>query len=126
MAQTWHQVRPGEVRVDCGGCHYHSHQPIPWAGSLAAQRPPSIPAGVRNVTWLNRIAALVGRIQGTLRGVALGSLAPDAAFDCIADDRSGDCSPSQLAERRLAADQRERLRQPLPCAPLAAVVGSHR
>lgn len=21
MAQTWHQVRPGEVRNDCGGCH---------------------------------------------------------------------------------------------------------
>ena len=24
MSQTWHQVRPGEVRVDCGGCHAHS------------------------------------------------------------------------------------------------------
>lgn len=21
MAQTWHQLRPGEVRTDCGGCH---------------------------------------------------------------------------------------------------------
>ena len=28
MAQTWHQVRPGEVRVDCGGCHAHSMQPL--------------------------------------------------------------------------------------------------
>ena len=27
MAQTWHQVRPGEVRVDCGGCHAHSQKP---------------------------------------------------------------------------------------------------
>lgn len=24
MAQTWHQVRPGEGRWDCGGCHGHS------------------------------------------------------------------------------------------------------
>ncbi len=24
MAQTWHQVRPGEMRADCGGCHAHS------------------------------------------------------------------------------------------------------
>ena len=24
MAQTWHQVRPGEMRNDCGGCHAHS------------------------------------------------------------------------------------------------------
>lgn len=27
MAQTWHQVRPGEVRVDCGGCHAHANRP---------------------------------------------------------------------------------------------------
>ena len=27
MAQTWHQVRPGEVRNDCGGCHAHSQKP---------------------------------------------------------------------------------------------------
>jgi hypothetical protein len=24
IAQTWHMVRPGEVRTDCGGCHAHS------------------------------------------------------------------------------------------------------
>src|SRR5262249_25075268 len=30
MAQTWHQVRPGEVRNDCGGCHAHSQQPTPF------------------------------------------------------------------------------------------------
>jgi hypothetical protein len=23
-AQTWHQLRPGEIRNDCGGCHAHS------------------------------------------------------------------------------------------------------
>ena len=28
MAQTWHQVRPGEVRTDCGGCHAHSKIPL--------------------------------------------------------------------------------------------------
>jgi hypothetical protein len=27
MAQTWHQVRPGEARYDCGGCHAHSQKP---------------------------------------------------------------------------------------------------
>jgi hypothetical protein len=27
MAQTWHMVRPGEVRTDCGGCHAHSQKP---------------------------------------------------------------------------------------------------
>ena len=27
MAQTWHQLRPGEIRTDCGGCHSHSQRP---------------------------------------------------------------------------------------------------
>ncbi len=27
MAQTWHQLRPGEIRTDCGGCHAHSQAP---------------------------------------------------------------------------------------------------
>jgi hypothetical protein len=37
MAQTWHQVRPGEVRTDCGGCHAHSQQPLDFAETAAAQ-----------------------------------------------------------------------------------------
>lgn len=36
MAQTWHQVRPGEARVDCGGCHAHSQQPLDFATTAAA------------------------------------------------------------------------------------------
>ncbi|HZZ79110.1 MAG TPA: hypothetical protein VFE62_11355, partial [Gemmataceae bacterium] len=35
MAQTWHQVRPGEVRHDCGGCHAHSQAPTPFQHSAA-------------------------------------------------------------------------------------------
>lgn len=37
MAQTWHQLRPGEVRHDCGGCHAHSQQPTPFASTAAAK-----------------------------------------------------------------------------------------
>lgn len=36
MAQTWHQVRPGESRVDCGGCHAHSQQPLAFDGTAAS------------------------------------------------------------------------------------------
>ncbi len=36
MAQTWHQVRPGEMRVDCGGCHAHSQQPLAFESTAAA------------------------------------------------------------------------------------------
>jgi hypothetical protein len=37
MAQTWHQLRPGEIRHDCGGCHAHSQKPTHFADTLAAR-----------------------------------------------------------------------------------------
>jgi hypothetical protein len=37
MAQTWHQLRPGEVRTNCGGCHAHSQQPTPFEKTAAAK-----------------------------------------------------------------------------------------
>lgn len=37
MAQTWHQVRPGEVRNNCGGCHAHSQEPTPFEKTAAAR-----------------------------------------------------------------------------------------
>ncbi|MEO6065746.1 MAG: hypothetical protein ABIP49_08230 [Lysobacterales bacterium] len=36
IAQTWHQVRPGELRADCGGCHAHSQQPLAFESTAAA------------------------------------------------------------------------------------------
>jgi hypothetical protein len=38
MSQTWHQLRPGEIRNDCGGCHAHSQQPTPFAKTAAARK----------------------------------------------------------------------------------------
>jgi hypothetical protein len=38
MAQTWHQLRPGEVRNNCGGCHAHSQQPTPFEKTMAARK----------------------------------------------------------------------------------------
>jgi RNA polymerase sigma factor (sigma-70 family) len=37
MAQTWHQLRPGEIRTDCGGCHAHSQKPTRFQDTLAAR-----------------------------------------------------------------------------------------
>jgi hypothetical protein len=37
-AQTWHQLRPGEVRTNCGGCHAHSQQPTAFEKTLASQK----------------------------------------------------------------------------------------
>src|SRR5262249_36189432 len=37
MAQTWHQLRPGEVRNNCGGCHAHSQKPTLFEATAAAR-----------------------------------------------------------------------------------------
>jgi hypothetical protein len=37
MAQTWHQLRPGEIRTNCGGCHAHSQAPTPFEKTAAAR-----------------------------------------------------------------------------------------
>lgn len=37
IAQTWHQVRPGEDRHDCGGCHAHAHKATAWESTKASQ-----------------------------------------------------------------------------------------
>ncbi len=36
-AQTWHQLRPGERRWDCGGCHAHSQRPTLFEETAAAR-----------------------------------------------------------------------------------------
>lgn len=38
MAQTWHQLRPGEVRTNCGGCHAHSQKPTEFSKTAAARK----------------------------------------------------------------------------------------
>ena len=37
ISQTWHQVRPGEVRNNCGGCHAHSQQPTNFFETAASE-----------------------------------------------------------------------------------------
>ncbi|MCE9533377.1 MAG: hypothetical protein K8T89_19970 [Planctomycetes bacterium] len=37
MSQTWHQLRPGEIRHDCGGCHAHSQKPTEFKDTSAAK-----------------------------------------------------------------------------------------
>jgi hypothetical protein len=37
ISQTWHQVRPGEVRNDCGGCHAHAQRGLEFEKTAAAK-----------------------------------------------------------------------------------------
>ncbi len=59
MAQTWHTVRPGEARYDCGGCHAHSKAPLAFETTAAAQ--PGYP--VRDIA---RTTPLLGLDPGGL------------------------------------------------------------
>lgn len=51
MAQTWHQLRPGEVRHNCGGCHAHSQKPTTFEATLAG-RPDYKPIDLTSLTPL--------------------------------------------------------------------------
>ncbi len=59
MAQTWHQLRPGEVRYDCGGCHAHTKPPLDFYTTAAGQ-PGFVPTDLALQTPLLSLAALNG------------------------------------------------------------------
>ncbi len=65
MAQTWHQVRPGEVRTDCGGCHAHSQQPLDFAQTAAGQAG-FVPTDLAGATPLITLAELPGDDPGLI------------------------------------------------------------
>lgn len=54
MSQTWHQLRPGEVRNDCGGCHAHSQQPLNFSLTAAARSEYSIWNLTRSTPLIDR------------------------------------------------------------------------
>ena len=66
MAQTWHMVRPGEARYDCGGCHAHSKTPLEFATTAAAL--PGYP--VRDLARTTPLLDLDGAGNPTLTTIA--------------------------------------------------------
>ena len=59
MAQTWHQVRPGEARYDCGGCHAHSKTPLNFYTTVAGQ-PGFVPTDLALHSQMLQITQLNG------------------------------------------------------------------
>jgi hypothetical protein len=57
MSQTWHQVRPGEVRHNCGGCHAHAQKGLDFSLTKAASDDYAI-------TDLTSAATLLTRVDG--------------------------------------------------------------
>ncbi len=127
MAQTWHQVRPGEMRVDCGGCHAHSQQPLAFSQTAAGQpgfTPVDLtaiqtmltkdaggativqtnPAGARNVEFLRDIRPVLTRscVPCHNTATAAGNLVLDQ-LTSVPGTNGRPALPGDYA--RLAADQ---------------------
>lgn len=50
-AQTWHQLRPAEIRHDCDGCHAHNNPGISFEGTAASKPEYLIADLTDNVPW---------------------------------------------------------------------------
>ena len=95
MAQTWHQLRPGEIRNDCGGCHAHSQKPTalrghrrrqarlhglrPDAADAAVDRPSRTTSPARSGTSRTRPACASRRASRTSSTTATSSRSSSAA-----------------------------------------------
>jgi hypothetical protein len=74
-AQTWHQLRPGEIRNNCGGCHAHSQQATNFALTAAA-KPDYTVWDLVNETPLITAKSDPGRVSaGSTRGADAAPLA---------------------------------------------------
>jgi hypothetical protein len=69
MAQTWHQLRPGEVRADCGGCHAHSQAPLAFEQTAAARPDYQVWDLVHDTPLIRRDAAGVLGVRRDPRSV---------------------------------------------------------
>lgn len=99
VSMTWHQVRSGEVRVDCGGCHAHSQAPTDFWQTAAGQPgfEPYDATGQPAVTEWADVAPLLARMSGTIHGLDFGGLSDEERYTCLADDEDGDCISSWLS-----------------------------
>lgn len=77
-SQTWHQLRPGEVRYDCGGCHAHSQMGLKFEDTFAATDHYQIASLTQFPSFLSEGGEVLGT-PGQLR-VAY-SMSPRGAID---------------------------------------------
>ncbi len=73
-AQTWHQVRPGEMRTNCGGCHSHANDPVEFDLTAAGQ-PGYEPFDLTEST------PLIGPADGRGAGAPTLDVRPERAVD---------------------------------------------
>jgi hypothetical protein len=111
MAQTWHQVRPGEARYGCGGCHAHSKEPLAFASTAAARPDYPIP----DLAHTTPLLALDGTGQTTVQTIPAHAMTVEYFRDVlpILERRCASChgatSPAAGLPLTAAAGTVERL-----------------
>jgi hypothetical protein len=124
MAQTWHHVRPGEIRNDCGGCHAHSQLPTGFEQTAAARPGYAVRDLARNTPLLSAdgqgnpvvnenpgVQAVDVEYFKDIQPVLLRSCVPchskngTAAAQLVLDDDDVDRGGLPGTYKRLAADQ---------------------
>jgi hypothetical protein len=96
MAQTWHQLRPGEIRHDCGGCHAHSQKPTEFSLTAAAKPDYAVWDLVNTTPMLGTDATKLTR-----------SASEGERFTTVSNESSSQRSPS-LTRRVSVGDKPER------------------
>jgi len=100
MSQTWHQVRPGEMRADCGGCHAHSQQPLDFDTTEAASSGYEIFDLSKQTPLLTRDQS--GRVDLTISSEPvvnvefLQDIRPILQASCVPCHTGGDAAPGNL------------------------------
>lgn len=100
MAQTWHHLRPGEARYDCGGCHAHSKTPMDFRATVAG-RPGFQPMDMALQTPLLRLTQLNGRPAAAIRPERQVSVEYHRDIKPILSRRCAGCHSNDTADGKL-------------------------
>jgi hypothetical protein len=100
MAQTWHQVRPGEARYDCGGCHAHTKEPLDFLTTVAGQ-PDFEPADVALQTPLLKVTEFNGAPATETQPVPQLTLEYNRDVKPILAQRCAGCHESDTTDGKL-------------------------
>jgi len=100
MAQTWHHVRPGEGRYDCGGCHAHTKTPLDFHTTVAGQ-PGFQPTDLSTKTPLLQLSQLNGNPTTTTQNLPQITVEYFRDVQPILAQRCSGCHQNDTADGKL-------------------------
>jgi len=126
-SMTWHQVRPGETRTDCRGCHAHNQPGIVFDGTAASQPTYTIAdltAKPVSVEWTRDILPILTKHCGECHGANNAEGLPNLLDPAIRDSaqvRPFRARLSMLMARVLSDDPATRMPRGKPALSAADI-----